>query len=270
MTLNQLYSNQRIDALIAAIRAQNADIVAIQELSEPLAETARQQLRAEYPYQFLEPNDGFDGLGVLSRYPLREARHVRGFPGQQMIVDLGSEQVTLFNIHLHSPKIETRRLREIRPVKVKVVLDYDTSLRAREFPQLLQAIDATRGPLIALGDFNTSDREPPYAALAARLHDAYRETNWGFGFTFPNDQRLARVQVPFPLVRIDYIWSRGILPASARVECDSGGSDHCAVVAELRIGTGSNGEAMEGAKEGQDESSASTLPPFLVQAPVRR
>jgi endonuclease/exonuclease/phosphatase (EEP) superfamily protein YafD len=70
------------------------------------------------------------------------------------------------------------------------------------------------------------------------MHDAYRETAWGFGFTFPNDQRLGRLAVPFPLVRIDYVWSRGgVMPALAWVDCASSGSDHCMLIADLRVGS---------------------------------
>jgi vancomycin resistance protein VanJ len=236
MTLNQLYTNKHITDLIEAIRVQDADIIAIQELSRPVAEAASQQLSDKYPYQFLSPGPEDYSLGILSRYPLLKTERTRGFMGQQMTVDVDGMPITVINVHLNAPQAPTRRLRQFRPVKV--VLDYDTSLRARDFPGLLQEIDAITGPLIVAGDFNTSDREPPYAELAARLHDAYRETGWGFGFTFPNDERLARLKVPFPLVRIDYVWSRaGLVPAAARVVCDSGGSDHCAVVADLRIHT---------------------------------
>jgi endonuclease/exonuclease/phosphatase (EEP) superfamily protein YafD len=236
MTINQLYTNERIADLIKAIRAQDADIIAIQELSTPLAEAAGQQLSDRYPYQFLSPGPEDYGLGILSRYPLLATERTRGFMGQQMTVDVDGMPITVVNVHLNAPQAQTRRLRQFRPVKV--VLDYDTSLRARDFPGLLQEIDTIAGPLIVMGDFNTSDREPPYADLATRLQDAYRETGWGFGFTFPNDKQLARLKVPFPLVRIDYVWSRaGIVPTTARVVCDSGGSDHCAVVADLRIGS---------------------------------
>jgi vancomycin resistance protein VanJ len=236
MTLNQFYANRQVDELITAIRTQDADIVAIQELSESVADAASQQLRDIYPYQFLTAGVEDYGLGILSRYPLRTTARTQGFVGQRAIVEVDGVAITVINVHLNAPQAPTRRLRQFRPVKV--VLDYDTSQRARDFPGLLREIDAITGPLIVIGDFNTSDREPPYAELAARLHDAYRETAWGFGFTFPNDQQLARLKVPFPLVRIDYVWSRaGIAPAAARVVCDSGGSDHCAVVADLRIRT---------------------------------
>jgi len=44
------------------------------------------------------------------------------------------------------------------------------------------------------------------------------------------------ITIPVPLVRIDYIWTRGsVVPVSTHVNCDDGGSDHCMVVADLRI-----------------------------------
>ncbi|HEX5689129.1 MAG TPA: endonuclease/exonuclease/phosphatase family protein, partial [Roseiflexaceae bacterium] len=232
----QLYTNTHTADLVAAIRAQQADIVTIQELTPRLAEASRQQLIAQYPYQVLLPGDTDWGLGVLSRYPLHLAERDQEYSAQRMMVDLGDQQLTLINVHPHAPEVETRRLRQFRPIKV--VLNYDTTMRGRELPQLLETIDAIDGPLVVAGDFNTSDREPPYAELRKRMHDAFGEAGWGFGFTFPNDHQLARLRVPFPLVRIDYIWSKGgVLPATARVLCDFGGSDHCAVVADLVLET---------------------------------
>jgi endonuclease/exonuclease/phosphatase (EEP) superfamily protein YafD len=236
LTINQLYTNTRTADLVAAIRTQRADVVLIQELTPRLAEAAKRQLIDQYPYQVLAPGDTDWGLGVLSRYPLRLAEREQDYIAQRMIVDVDGQEVALINVHPRAPQVETRRLRRFRPVKV--VMNYDTTLRGRELPRLLETIDAIDGPLIVAGDFNTSDREPPYAELAARLHDAFGETGWGFGFTFPNDKQLARLRVPFPLVRIDYIWSNGgVAPAAAHVICDFGGSDHCAVVADLVLET---------------------------------
>ena len=110
--------------------------------------------------------------------------------------------------------------------------------RQRAVDRLWREVDKIDGPLIVMGDFNTSDREPRYAQLAARMHDAFRETNWGFGFTFPDHKRFGPLTFPFPLIRIDYVWSKGgVLPAAAHVECNNTGADHCFLVADLRVGT---------------------------------
>jgi vancomycin resistance protein VanJ len=87
-----------------------------------------------------------------------------------------------------------------------------------------------------MGDFNTGDREPGHTVLASDLRDAFGETGTGFGFTFPNHKRMGPITIPIPLVRIDYIWTRSsVVPVAAHVNCDDGGSDHCMVVADLRI-----------------------------------
>jgi endonuclease/exonuclease/phosphatase (EEP) superfamily protein YafD len=113
---------------------------------------------------------------------------------------------------------------------------YDTVGRLSQANRLLQASRSVSGGLIMLGDFNTGDREPGHAVLSSELHDAFGETGWGFGFTFPNDKRMGPITIPIPLVRIDYIWTRGpVVPLASYTNCDDGGSDHCMVVADLLI-----------------------------------
>jgi endonuclease/exonuclease/phosphatase (EEP) superfamily protein YafD len=107
MTLNQLYTNKHITDLIEAIRVQDADIIAIQELSRPVAEAASQQLSDKYPYQFLSPGPEDYSLGILSRYPLLKTERTRGFMGQQMTVDVDGMPITVINVHLNAPQAST-------------------------------------------------------------------------------------------------------------------------------------------------------------------
>ena len=152
-------------------------------------------------------------------------------------MQVGSVDVTLINVSLASPELKRRRLRALRWVKWPG--GYQTSKRSRDVERLVQVIDLVRGPLVVAGDFNLSDREADYAQFAARLHDAYRETNWGFGHTYPGSLRMAGSSITLPLTRIDYIWSTGgVLPAATRVVC-GGASDHCMVIADVRFGHGS-------------------------------
>ncbi|MCU0492273.1 MAG: endonuclease/exonuclease/phosphatase family protein [Chloroflexaceae bacterium] len=232
LTFNVLYGNDNADAVIAAIRAQNPDVVGMQELSGLVADAIQAELAAEYPYQFLQPAAFDQGMGIISRYPLRAtSRHPNG-AWQQATLDMRGTPVTLLNVHLEAPHVDLGwsdgwlRLPEVRT--------YDATQREWEAGQLFQLVDGTAGPLVLLGDFNLSDREPLYHAFDARLHDSFRETSWGPGYTFPNQpQRFSGLPTPLPLVRIDYIWSGGGLsPTHARVSC-AGSSDHCLVVADL-------------------------------------
>lgn len=235
MTFNQLYSNERVADIIREIRTQDADVVGLQEFSEQTAQAFQTELIGEYPYQFLEPGNQ-SGLGLISRYPfltrgIDESRH-----GQRVTIQLEGQTVTIISLHLAAPYIESHRSRRL--FSLPIITDYDTSAPNRQIDRLLAGIEKIDGPLIIMGDFNTSDREPHYAKLAAVLHDAFRETNWGLGFTFPDHKRFGPVTFPFPLIRIDYVWSKGgALPAAAHVECNNTGADHCFLVADLRVGT---------------------------------
>jgi endonuclease/exonuclease/phosphatase family metal-dependent hydrolase len=222
---------------IAAIRAQHADVVALQELSVPAAAAIQRDLIQEYPYQALAPSESFTGMGVISRYALQVQPPSQQLAAQLALVRVGSLNVTLINVSLTSPELKQRRLPVVR--WVKGLGGYRINKRSRNIEQLLQMIDQVRGPLVVAGDFNLSDREADYSQFAARLHDAYRETSWGFGHTYPSSLQSAGIPIALPLVRIDYIWSAGgVVPAATRVACSSE-SDHCMVIADVQVGDGS-------------------------------
>src|SRR4051794_25092186 len=69
MTFNSMLGNPQPAGVVAAIRASGADVVAIQELSRPVATVIERDLASEYPYQELAPQHDDTGMGVISRYP---------------------------------------------------------------------------------------------------------------------------------------------------------------------------------------------------------
>jgi vancomycin resistance protein VanJ len=232
LTFNHLYTNRRASDIVAAIRAQDADIVGLQELSALVAGQIDRDLADRYPYRYLLPEPQSYGLGLLSRYPIVQQRLVLPLSAQEVVVDIAGMQVTVLNVHMPSPQVQFGR---IAP-RMLFPSGYNDTRRARAAPRLLQHLDTISGPLIALGDFNTSEREPLYDQIAARLQDSYRRTSWGIGATFPRLQRQAILRVIPPLVRIDYIWTREqITPARTWVNCDVPGSDHCMLGADLRL-----------------------------------
>ncbi len=244
VSLNQRYKNWGVEQILDAIAQQNADLVAIQELSQPVAEALATEMQQRYPYQLLAPSLSSEGMGLLSRYPFEVVRRSAEYNAQQVRLTIAGNDVTLINVHLEAPQVDIRRHPQLR--FLPLVSGYDATERERGLAALLRDIDAIEGPLLLAGDFNLSDREASYGALADRLHDAYRETMLGFGFSFPYWQRVGgvgHVPVPFPLIRIDYVWSRdGILPVQAHTECPTSGSDHCLLAAELRLVPPQNGE----------------------------
>jgi vancomycin resistance protein VanJ len=234
VTFNQLFLNTNTDSLLAAIRGQQADLVALQELAPPVAEAIQRDLKTIYPAQILKPSNNVGGVGLLSRYPLEPHDAVDGAGEQWATLHLDGRTITVVNVHVHFSGIS--RVRSQRFGSLSYFRMYDTRGRLIQVSALQRAVRKVSGGLILMGDFNTGDREPGRAVLAAELHDAFGETGSGFGFTFPNHKRMGPITVPFPLVRIDYIWTGGsVVPIAAHVNCDDGGSDHCMVVADLSI-----------------------------------
>ena len=236
MTFNHLFSNPEVATVIATLRNSQADLIALQELSPLMAGAVRRELTDRYPYQVLAPDryGGAHGIGLLSRYPLAPQPVQADFPMQVAALELPGRTVTVINVHPSIPRVHYRRIRRL--LDLPVITGYEADRREGQLATVLDRIDRTSGPLIVLGDFNTGDREASYAAFAARLQDAYRATSDGFGFTFPNRHPVERLPVPFPLVRIDYIWtSPAVTPVSTQVDCADTGSDHCSLTADVRV-----------------------------------
>ncbi len=78
LSMNVLSSNQDHAAILTEIQRTNADLVAIQELSQPLTRRLERELGGEYPYQVLKPDEfGNFGIGLISKFPIQDHQVVR-------------------------------------------------------------------------------------------------------------------------------------------------------------------------------------------------
>lgn len=215
------------ELLAQTIAAEQADIVAVQELTTQSAAVLAAEL-ADYPYRILDPaiasTGFFSKLTILSYQWLYPPD---GRPFLHVVVDQGGADWHIFAIHFYPPGIIWLEPFYLPRGTIEADLE-------REVSYLLQQVDGVSGPVIVLGDFNMSDQSRAYEAMAALLQDSFREAGFGLGRTFPNNFRLAGVRLPFPLVRIDYVFhSPHLETISARVNCIQGQSDHCAVLVVL-------------------------------------
>lgn len=234
LTFNQFFGNQRIDAVIAALRASEADVIALQELSPALASAIEGELGDLYPYRWLIPADNSHGIGLISKLPFSE--HSRPLDGraQRVSLALDSGPLTLVNVHLHFNSISRRSVEFWGDVPI--LKGYDSRRLVDQVDGLLADVADVQGRLVILGDFNLGDREPAYDKLRSALRDGFREAGWGFGFTFPNRKSFGPVTVPTPVVRLDYVWLRGPIAAQgAHVDCRQVGADHCMLRVDLRL-----------------------------------
>jgi vancomycin resistance protein VanJ len=233
LTFNQRVISGRAPEVLDAVRAQNADLVALQEVTPDVMHRASTRLKDMYPYQEHVGNEWDLDMSILSRYPIQVHPVDPRIRRIWVTLDVDGQQVEVINVHLNSPDYGAYSPPWLP--QLRLPRGYSAAVRAGEAPILFSIVDNTAGPLIVLGDHNTSEREPLYREFAARLTDAYRHTSWGVGATYPNNREYFGIKMPFPLVRIDYVWTRDITPVSTTIKCDVAESDHCMLVADLTL-----------------------------------
>lgn len=218
-----------VDVLLAA----DADIVGLQELqpSDVRAIEQSAELTERYPHRILRPNGGVRGMGLLSAFPLTERDAGRDPPFVLADVALpDGRTMAALNGHPLPPRMGL--MGGVPPTS------YDTSERDAHIAQLRALVQPNLeagDPVLVIGDFNVTDREPAYWDLAAGLKDAHLETGLGTGSTL-RPYHLAGG--PLAVLRIDYVLTGGSArPISSSVDCVPGGGDHCLVRATVAIGS---------------------------------
>ena len=226
-------------AISQTILEQEADIVAIQELGTAMATPLAIALTPTYPYQTMAPGDRPDEFALFSRYPIESIENNgRGHSDcacQVTTLQVNGQSVTLLNVHLPLPKLVKQRIGPL-----PWVTDLNTARQRKKVNGLIQRIQDTPEPLIALGDFNLPDRHFHYDILAKVVQDAFREGGFGFGLTYPAIPKVG--PLPFtPIVRLDYIWykdtfsvqrawtGKGVIPGHH----GQTNADHYFVIADL-------------------------------------
>ena len=206
-------------------------VVGLVELSPATAAAISEDSRLadRFPTQLLHPFGDARGIGLLSTYPAVGAPSIVADP-PMLSVDLDLGGGHLVSVLVAHPFPGT--LAFMGPVPI----DFDASRRDRRIHTIRGSIDALMNagkPLITLGDFNTTDREPAYGELSADLVDVHRAVGFGLGGTWrPDDFKW----LPFGLLRIDMVFTGpGADPLSILSDCTPRGSDHCIVRAAVEV-----------------------------------
>jgi endonuclease/exonuclease/phosphatase family metal-dependent hydrolase len=220
-----------LDRIATAIRAQNANLVGLQEVGRHWsADSAFRDQAADLgrllsmefvfganldraPLEPGAPRRQY-GTAILSSWPILESRHIllpRASPENEqrglLVVEgeLDGERFRLHNAHLGV----TAQDRELQVAAI------------------LAEVDTAAVPHALVGDFNARPTAPELAPLFERLRDAWTLAGDGDGYTFPASD---------PTARIDYVLVPAQVAVSAvRVPAELG-SDHRPLVAELALG----------------------------------
>ena len=214
--------------LIEALAERAPAIVALEELSVERAAiiAGSDELGNLFPHQVLLPSGEWDGLGLLSSWPIvgpvvtgDEPPHIAatvrapGTAGLDVVVAHAPPPLALGPLGpTYAPRRRDGALTELR--------------------ELVDASASKGRPVVLIGDLNLTDRELAYDQLVDGLVDSYRAAGTGFGHTW----RPPYAELPFGLLRIDMVLTGpGLTPVRSQPDCASRGADHCILDVELAV-----------------------------------
>ncbi|WP_262281482.1 endonuclease/exonuclease/phosphatase family protein [Micromonospora sp. MA102] len=222
LTANLLKGGADPARLVELVRAHRVDVLTVQEFTpEIAAELDRLGLATLLPYRVLNPEVGTTGSGLYARHPLTGTGWRRN-EGFQFTQAYGTVAVP------GAPPLRVESAHPAAPYAVDVVPDWWTDLRT-------QPPATPRGGLsILAGDFNaTLDHAPLRDLIDTGYVDAADAAGAGLSGTWgPYDGD------PIPPVTIDHVLVDRRIEVRAVSVHGVPGSDHRAVLAELRLPAG--------------------------------
>ncbi|MFF4699696.1 endonuclease/exonuclease/phosphatase family protein [Streptomyces chattanoogensis] len=213
MTANVLAGGADAEDVVAMVRREAPDVLAVEELTPAAVRRFDAAgLAKALPHRILRAEPGVAGMGLYSRLPLRATgvlKEPTTFAMPWAVVDLPAGPVRIQAVHTFPPL----PLREGR---------WSDDLAA-----LARRARVTPGRQVLLGDFNaTLDHGPFRKVLAAGPADVHDALGRGLVRTWPSG---------LPLFHLDHVLFAGGLKAVDVHERTVPGTDHLAVVAELRV-----------------------------------
>lgn len=229
MTYNVMAGDNDPDAIVGAILASGAQVVALQELNGDVGLELAERLEATHPYYDLAPCPAcgdWGSLGLFSAFPVEAVSADLGGPStrnpQTTLLHHPRGDVLIVNVH----NLSTPRFPQIWPEEITRAV----TSREAVAVALVELVSSSEVPVIALGDFNTTERSGAYRTLVGQLTDTWRRAGFGFGSTFHGGPRASgpwRLALPAWLLRIDYVFhSRELSTVAVKMQPWSAASDH--------------------------------------------
>lgn len=232
MTLNMLCRGRPVDPTVAAIRQEAPDVVLLQEMTPQTSRDLKNALADTYPHFAVHGARGAGGAAIFSRLPLDSVTGLRLSPRGWLLQDIrlqfAGRPMALINVHLLRPTVA---------VSFGGRPPFDERSRALETKALLEHTRLPNHDVILAGDFNFTDQSRDYRTIAARFDDAFVMVGRGLGFTYPMRTRHAKFWweriMPFPLLRLDHVFTRGTIAARDARVGPNADSDHRSLVVTL-------------------------------------
>lgn len=165
-------STETIAEMIDLIKTHNADLVSIQEIDDLWAQELKDCMSDFYPSMVMLPDTGFQGLAILSRYPLEyiDTFHFEGNPSLHGIISTpNNKRLNLLSIHT-APAVDDESYQ-------------DLVSHLKVLSNRIQQFDA---PYITLGEYNAVSWSNEITAFkkSAGLKDSRK----GMSPTYPSGQ----------------------------------------------------------------------------------
>ena len=193
MVFNLSARNSDYDALAGLIERAAPDVIGLVEVQNHWDKTLR-RLEAVYPHQVNRPEDGYFGLAVVSRFPLRELAESPYFVDDLQTailaeLDLPGASATLVLSHVMAPMSPAR-----------------AHLRDKQLEDLAGILGrAGNSARILIGDLNITPWSPRYDVLesATGLTNAARRR--GYLGTWPSSGTLLRIPIDHCLLSDHFV-----------------------------------------------------------------
>ncbi len=207
------------------LAASGADVLALEELTPQARGTYEKELAKAYPHHTVQGT-----VGLWSRLPLSDTRPVDIAQDVGPLGDAKPAEVKLAYNRALRTTVATDQgplavyVAHLGSVRVNPRAGFWTDSRDRNAQALGKAISAEQNKrVVLLGDLNGTMDDRAFAGLTSQLHSVQDAAGDGFGFTWPAE---------FPVARIDQILVRGVRPESSWV-LPATGSDHLPVAAGI-------------------------------------
>ncbi|MGL5192263.1 MAG: endonuclease/exonuclease/phosphatase family protein [Chroococcales cyanobacterium] len=235
LSLNLSWHSTKTETLVELLQSETPDLVLLQEPTHRNTHKVVPYVEELYPYTFFG-----NRVGMFSRYPIVDKKmiHLAELEEfqQRAIVDIEGQPVVVYNVQTTAPWIRPQPW--IGNLTIPTYEDGDRNLQIAD---LIDRINKETLPVIAAGDFNLTDTSQDYRRLQSIMEDAYKQSGFGFGFTWPHGWPLSDLiksinwTLTHPLFRIDQIWYSSEWSATSSQVLPPTGSEHLPVEASVAL-----------------------------------
>ncbi len=209
VTHNVGVSNPDPEGTVQVLLDAEPDLIALQELSSESRSRYHTLLAPQYPHVVSRGT-----VALWSKHPLADSSSVDiGLGWTRALrteVQAPAAPVAVYVAHLASVRVDSDGFSSQQ--RDSTIVDLGRYIGAEEQPRVL-----------LMGDLNGTAYDRSLAPITAGLQSAHAAAGWGFGFTWPTQ---------FPMARIDHILVKGFTVTHAEVMPRTG-SDHRPALADL-------------------------------------